>query len=63
MSVATVIEYEYHATIAAGTLISQNPAAGEPVDPNGSVTITISLGPNAAQFIHIYDKSAIMVFR
>ena len=36
--------FEYSATVAAGTVISQNPLAGAPVDPGSTVNWVCSLG-------------------
>lgn len=63
MPIAPLVVYQYHATIPAGEVISQDPAEGEAADPNGTVTIYVSRGPTSAAFMHIYDKNSIMVFR
>lgn len=39
------VEEEYSSTVADGTVISSSPAGGEKVKKNGTVTLTVSKGP------------------
>jgi hypothetical protein len=45
---ATLVVYQNHGTVPEGEVIRTDPAAGEVVDPDSTVTIYVSLGPAPA---------------
>jgi len=56
--VVNVVE-QYHASVAAGNVISQNPAAGTAVTAGSTVTITVSRGQQAPQQPPNFHSSSI----
>jgi beta-lactam-binding protein with PASTA domain len=50
------VTQEYHETVPAGTVISQNPAAGTSVAPGTAVDLVVSQGPTPSQTIHVEGR-------
>jgi probable HAF family extracellular repeat protein len=60
LTVGTITQ-SYHATIPAGTVISQSPAAGTQVASGSSVDFVVSLGTGSAIYTRLIDTSFIMI--
>ncbi|NCB06518.1 MAG: PASTA domain-containing protein [Clostridia bacterium] len=52
LTLGTVAQ-EFHATVPAGTVFAQNPAAGSSLPPGGAVALTVSKGPAPVEFVTV----------
>jgi len=59
-SAGLVVKYseDYSKTVAEGSVVSSNPAAGQTVDKGSTVTLTISLGPPLVTVPDVFDLKA-----